>query len=258
MPILRKFVDLLPGVAFIAAVILILQQCVEAGVINRALFPPPSVIASTLWELIAGGEVMGPLGATITLFAAGYVLAAIVGILLGLAMGTNLRVNDLLDPLIESIRPLPKAALIPVLMLFLGLGTTMKVTAIVLASFFPIVINTIQGVRGVDPVLVATGRTFGLSRLAITFKIILPASIPYLLAGMRVALGLALLMTILSEMLAGTGGLGFLVLENQRAFHIRQMYAWLVILAVVGVAINAAMVAAERRFVPWLDKYRVN
>jgi ABC-type nitrate/sulfonate/bicarbonate transport system permease component len=186
------------------------------------------------------------------------VLAAIVGILLGLAMGTNQRVNDLLDPLIESIRPLPKAALIPVLMLFLGLGTTMKVTAIVLASFFPIVINTIQGVRGVDPVLVATGRTFGLSRLAITFKIILPASIPYLLAGMRVALGLALLMTILSEMLAGTGGLGFLVLENQRAFHIRQMYAWLVILAVVGVAINAAMVAAERRFVPWLDKYRVN
>jgi len=113
-------------------------------------------------------------------------------------------------------------------------------------------------VRGVDPVLVATGRTFGLSRLAITLKIILPASIPYILAGMRVALGLALLMTILSEMLAGTGGLGYLVLESQRAFRIRQMYAWLVILAIVGLAINAAMAVAERRLVPWLEKYRVS
>jgi ABC-type nitrate/sulfonate/bicarbonate transport system permease component len=255
---LRKTVDLLPGLAFMAAVILALQKLVEAGIINRALFPPPSVIAATVWDLLANGEVAGALGATLSLFATGYVLAAIIGIALGLVMGTSQTVTYLLDPLFESIRPLPKAALVPVLMLFLGLGTTMKVTSIVLASVFPILINTIQGVRGVDPVLVATGRTFGLSRLAITLKIVLPASIPYILAGMRVALGLALLMTILSEMLAGTGGLGYLVLENQRAFRIRQMYAWLVILAIVGLAINAAMAVAERRLVPWLDKYRVS
>jgi ABC-type nitrate/sulfonate/bicarbonate transport system permease component len=109
-------------------------------------------------------------------------------------------------------------------------------------------------VRGIDPVLTATGRTFGLNRTAIVFKIILPSAMPYIFAGMRVAVGLALLMTILTEMLSGNSGLGYLVLENQRAFRIRDMYAWLVILAAVGLVINSAMTRVERRFVPWLDQ----
>jgi ABC-type nitrate/sulfonate/bicarbonate transport system permease component len=131
----------------------------------------------------------------------------------------------------------------------------MKITAVVLASFFPILINTIQGVRGTDSVLIATGRTFGFGRVAITLKIILPAAMPYIFAGMRVAVGLALLMTILTEMLAGNSGLGYLVLENQRSFRIRDMYGWLVILAAVGLLINLAMARAERSFVPWLGNH---
>jgi ABC-type nitrate/sulfonate/bicarbonate transport system permease component len=139
-------------------------------------------------------------------------------------------------------------------MLCLGFGAPMMITAVALASFFPVLINTIQGVRGTDSVLIATGRTFGLGRTAITFKIILPAAMPYIFAGMRVAVGLALLMTILTEMLAGNSGLGYLVLENQRSFRIREMYAWLVILAIVGLLINIAMAKVERRWVPWLDQ----
>jgi ABC-type nitrate/sulfonate/bicarbonate transport system permease component len=257
MPALRRASQLLPGFIFLALVLAALEYLVQQGFIRRALFPPPSVVASTLWDLLAGGDFARPLASTLALFAAGYLLAVLSGVALGLLMGTSRFCAHLLEPLIESIRPMPKAALLPVLMLFLGLGAAMKVTAVALASFFPVWINTMQGARGVDPVLIATGRTFGLSGLAITMKIILPAATPYIFAGMRVALGLALLMTILSEMLAGTGGLGFLVLENQRAFRIRQMYAWLVILALVGLAINAIMTIAERKLVPWLDKYRV-
>jgi ABC-type nitrate/sulfonate/bicarbonate transport system permease component len=244
-------------VLFIAVALCALEYLVQTGRIRRALFPPPSVIGTTLWDLLASGDFLQPLGTTMMLFALGYVLAVISGVVLGLLMGSSRTVAYLLDPLIESIRPMPKAALLPVLMLFLGLGATMKVTSIVLASFFPVLINTIQGVRGTDPVLIATGRTFGLGRTAITLKIVLPAATPYILAGMRVALGLALLMTILAEMLAGTGGLGYLVLENQRSFRIRQMYGWIVIIAVVGLAINAAMVIAEHKLVPWLEKYRI-
>jgi ABC-type nitrate/sulfonate/bicarbonate transport system permease component len=245
---------LLPGCLFIALVLAALEYLTRAGVINRALFPPPSVVATTFSDLLMHGTVLKPFGATLALFSAGYVLAVIAGVLLGLAMGTSPTINHLLDPLIESIRPMPKAALVPVLMLFLGFGAPMQITAVMLASFFPVLINTIQGVRGTDPILTATGRTFGLSRAAITFKIILPAAMPYIFAGMRVAVGLALLMTILTEMLAGNSGLGYLVLENQRSFRIRDMYAWLVILAAVGLVINVAMATAERRFVPWLDK----
>jgi ABC-type nitrate/sulfonate/bicarbonate transport system permease component len=254
MEIMRRFSSLVPGLLFIALVLAALEYMTRNGVINRALFPPPSVVATSLWNLLAAGSVLKPLGSTLALFAAGYTLAVIAGVLLGLLMGTSQTINDLLEPLIESIRPMPKAALVPVLMLFLGFGATMCVTAVALASFFPVLINTIQGVRGTDPVLTATGRTFGLSRTAITFKIILPAAMPYVLAGMRVAVGLALLMTILTEMLSGNSGLGYLVLENQRAFRIRDMYAWLVILAAVGLVINAAMARVERRFVPWLDR----
>jgi ABC-type nitrate/sulfonate/bicarbonate transport system permease component len=255
MQVLRRISSLLPGLVFIALVLAGLECLVRGGFINRALFPPPSVVTVTLWTLITDGVVLRPLGATMALFAAGYVLAAVCGIGLGLLMGTSQTIAHLLDPLIESIRPMPKAALVPVLMLFLGFGATMKVTAVVLASFFPILINTIQGVRGTDSVLIATGRTFGLGRAAITLRVILPAAMPFIFAGMRIAVGLALLMTILTEMLAGAGGLGYLVLENQRSFRIREMYAWLVILAMVGLFINIAMARAERRLVPWLDKH---
>ena len=256
MTALRRALYLLPGLAFIAAAVLGLQMLVDAGTINRALFPPPSVIGATVMELLQRGAVLGPLGSTVALFLAGFVIASVAGVALGIAMGTSATVNNLLSPLVEAIRPLPKAALLPVLILFLGLGAPMKITAVALASLFPILINTIQGVRGVDPALIATGRTFGRSRMAITLQIVLPATIPYILAGMRVALAIALLMTILAEMLAGQGGLGALVLENQRAFRIRQMYAWLVILAALGITINIAMALAERRMAPWLEKFR--
>ena len=254
METLRRLSALLPGLIFIALVLVVLEYSTRAGVINRALLPPPSVVASKFWELFTEGTLLRPLGATLALFTAGYALAVIGGVLLGLAMGTSRTIYHLLDPLIEGIRPMPKAALVPVLMLFLGFGPPMQITAVVLASFFPVLINTMQGVLGTDPVLTATGRTFGLSRTAITFKIILPAAMPYIFTGMRVAVGLALLMTILTEMLAGSGGLGYLVLVNQRSFRIRDMYAWLVILAAIGLLINIAMAGAERRLMPWLDK----
>ena len=251
-----RLLRMAPGAAFIAAVLALVEYLVQAGHLRRALLPPPTVIWSTLWDLLASGAVLTPMLTTLALFVVGFLLATVLGVVLGGAMGTSRFVSDLLEPLVETIRPIPKAALVPVLMLFLGLGFEMKVTSTVLASFFPILINTIQGVRGVDPVLIGTGRTFGRNRLAITLGIILPAAVPYIVTGMRVGLGLALLMTVLSEMLAGTGGLGALILENQRAFRIRQMYAWLVILAAFGFALNLAMTWAERRLVPWLEKHR--
>lgn len=247
---------LLPGLAFIGAVLVAVEVLVHRGVVKRVLLPPPSVIGRTVYELVASGDVAAPLLSTLGLFAAGLAVAAVAGIGLGLLMGISPAVDDLLDPLVELVRPMPKAALVPVLILFLGLGPTMKITSVALATVFPILINTVQGVRSVDPVLIATGRTFGRGRAAIAARIILPATLPYIAAGLRVAVGLALLMTVLSEMLAGTGGLGAVILENQRAFRIRQMYAWLVILAVIGLTIGWGMSAAERRLAPWMEKHR--
>jgi ABC-type nitrate/sulfonate/bicarbonate transport system permease component len=218
--------------------------------------PLPSDVAATLWEIFSGSEFAGPLASTLLLLVTGYGLAVVIGVGLGLLMGTSQRCYDLFEPLIESLRPIPKAALVPALMLFLGLGMEMKVTSVVLASFFPILLNTIQGVHGIDPVLIATGRTFGASRATIVLKIILPAAIPYILAGARVALAIALLTTILAEMLTGNGGVGSLILDHQRSFRVRQMYSWLVILAALGMCLNFVADYLERRMVPWLERNR--
>jgi ABC-type nitrate/sulfonate/bicarbonate transport system permease component len=256
MSMLRKLLPALPGFAFIVAVLALVQYLVASGYIRRSFLPLPTDVATTLWDIFSGSDFAGPLASTLMLLAIGYVLAIIIGVGLGLLMGTSQHCYNLFEPLIESLRPIPKAALVPALMLFLGLGMEMKVTSVVLASFFPILLNTIQGVHGVDPVLVATGRTFGASRAAIVLKIILPSSIPYILAGARVALAIALLTTILAEMLTGNGGLGSLILDHQRSFRVRQMYSWLVVLACLGMCLNFAADYLERRMVPWLEKNR--
>jgi ABC-type nitrate/sulfonate/bicarbonate transport system permease component len=166
-------------------------------------------------------------------------------------MGRLKPVHDLLEPLLEMLRPLPKVALLPPLMLLLGLGIGFKVTIVALGVFFPVVVNTIQGARGVDRTLVDCARTFGRGSGALLWRVILPAAAPMILAGMRVGLGLALILVVLAEMLAGTGGLGYLIVDMQRSFRIVDMYAWLVLLALLGYALNAVFVALERRFVVW-------
>jgi NitT/TauT family transport system permease protein len=137
-------------------------------------------------------------------------------------------------------------------MLFLGIGLVMKTTVVVLSALFPVLINTLQGVVGVDPVLTGTGRTFGLSRFALIRKVILPAALPYAISGVRISLGLCLLVTVLAEMLTATSGLGFTILNAERNFRISDMYAWLVVLAVLGFIMNYAITRIERKLTPWL------
>jgi ABC-type nitrate/sulfonate/bicarbonate transport system permease component len=160
----------------------------------------------------------------------------------------------LFEPLVEIVRPIPKSALVPVLFLFLGIGKATMVVIVVLAAVFPILISTFQGVRGLDPVLLETARTFQVSRWRTIFSIVLPASLPMILAGMRVALGLGLVLVILAEMLAGEDGIGFRVLDLQRAFQIREMFAWIFVLVVLGGGLMLLFDMIERRLVPWRGK----
>ena len=236
---MRSALRWMPGVALLALVLLGLEWAVEARLIRRALLPPPSVIGAALWDLLASGDFAAPLFATLWLVFAGFAIGSALGIAAGVAMGWWTGVHRLLEPLVELLRPIPKAALVPAMMLFLGIGEAMKITSVALAVFFPVLVNTLQGVRGVDRVLLDAGRTHGWGTAQILRHLVLPASLPFILAGMRVALGLALVLAVLSEMLSGQGGLGFLILDMQRSFQVRLMYAWLVILAVVGLVLVA-------------------
>jgi ABC-type nitrate/sulfonate/bicarbonate transport system permease component len=224
------------------------------GWINPILLPRPSQIAWSLVELVAAGAVFPPLLYTIALFGVGYGIASILGITIGVAMATSEALYGLLEPLVEILRPIPKSALVPVLFLFLGIGKTTMITVVVLAAVFPVLISTFQGVRGLDPVLLETARTFQVSRMRTIISIVLPASLPMILAGMRVALGLGLVLVILAEMLAGEDGIGFRILDLQRSFQIRDMFAWIFVLVALGGGLMMLFDLAERRLVPWRGK----
>jgi ABC-type nitrate/sulfonate/bicarbonate transport system permease component len=240
-----------PGALVIALGLWGIEEAVKHGLVKRSLLPAPSDVGLVLWQLLADGDVAGPLSETLARLGVGFVIGATLAIALGLAMGYWPRLYDLLEPLIELLRPIPKAALVPALVLFLGVDNAMKITSIALAVFFPIVINTVQGARGVDPVLINTARTLGVRPFSLLRKLILPASAPFIFAGMRLSIALGLILAVISEMIAGTGGIGFLIIDMQRAFRVRQMYAWIVILAVVGYLLNLLLVLAEHRILFW-------
>jgi len=227
------------------------EGAVRLGALNGALVPPPTVVAQRTFEIMASGAFLAPLGQTLYLLFVAYFAAVLLAVVLGLLMGRFVAIYNLFEPLVELLRPLPKPALLPPLMLFLGLGDAMKLAVVGLAVFFPVLINTVQGVRGIDPVLINTARTFGCGRVTILLKVILPASLPMILAGMRVSLALGLILVVIAEMLAGTGGLGYLILDMQRSFRAQHMYAWLVILAVLGYTLNAVFLTIERRVIHW-------
>lgn len=238
-----------PGV--LLSLVLLLELATRSGWVNAVLVPPPSAVAQRVFSVVTAGSLLAPLGRTMFLLAVAYAIGCVLGIALGVLMGRFRPVHGLLEPLVEVLRPLPKPALLPPLMLFLGLGDTMKITAVALGVFFPVLINTIQGVRGVDPVMVDTARTFQHSRAALLWKVVLPSAMPLVLAGMRIALGIALVLVVIAEMMAGTGGIGYLIIDLQRSFRIVDMYAWVVILAVLGYALNEVFVAIERRAIHW-------
>jgi ABC-type nitrate/sulfonate/bicarbonate transport system permease component len=239
------------GVISIAAVLGAWELAGLLGYLNPVLVPRPSLVAQTLWEILASGEVLAPLSHTLLLFGIGYGLACLIGITLGILMGQSPFVYGLFEPLVELLRPLPKSALVPALFLFLGIGPTTMITVVVLAAVFPVLINTLQGVRNIDPVLLDTARTFHTSPSRTILSVVLPAAMPMILSGMRVGLGLGLVLVVLAEMLAGDSGIGFLILDLQRAFQIREMYAWVVILAALGGALTILFDFTDRKLVPW-------
>jgi ABC-type nitrate/sulfonate/bicarbonate transport system permease component len=248
---MHKWFNRALGAGVVLLLLALLELAVRAGKVNAMLVPPPSAIAQRTYDIIASGTFLQPLAQTLYLLFTAYFAASALAILLGLLMGRFAAVYNLFEPVVEALRPLPKVALLPPLIMLLGLGHSMKLTIVGLAVFFPVLINTIQGVRGVDPVLINTARTFGYGRLAILRKVILPASMPLILAGMRVSLALGLILVTTAEMMAGTGGLGYLILDMQRSFRVQNMYAWLVILAVLGYALNRLFLKLEHQTIHW-------
>jgi NitT/TauT family transport system permease protein/sulfonate transport system permease protein len=239
------------GFVVLAALLVLWEAVSRAGIVNSIYVPPITKIAGELARLIANGELAKHLGGSALRFFLGFGAATVLGLAVGLAMGYFRAGYLLLEPLIELLRPLPPPAIIPIAILFLGIENQMKIFVITFACFFPIVVNTIQGVAGIDRVLIDTARTFGLTTREILWKIVLPSASPNIVAGMRISLAIALILTVISEMVASNDGIGFFILDTERAFRIADMYAGIFTLMVVGYLINRLFVAVEGRALAW-------
>jgi ABC-type nitrate/sulfonate/bicarbonate transport system permease component len=213
--------------------------------------PPVSHIVAALFTLIFSGQFGAHVLATLTRFLQGYVIASLSAVALGVALGYFRLANSVFAVVIEFLRPMPSVAIIPVAVLALGIGDAMIIAVTVYASVWPILVNTIDGVRNIEPTLLNTGRTFGLGRPAILSRVVLPGAAPFIVTGLRVSLSIALILVTTAEMIAGSRGLGFFILDQERSFNSGNMYAGIIVVAALGYGLNRLFLLLEGKALRW-------
>ncbi|MBF6466797.1 ABC transporter permease [Nocardia beijingensis] len=235
----------------IALFLLLWQLAPTVGLVDEVFLPPFSVVAQAFADLVASGEMWTHLSASLNRSLAGYTLALVAGIPVGIAIAWYKPVADFLNPILELFRNTAALALLPVFLLILGIGETSKVAIVVYASFFPILLNTITGVRTVDPLLVKSAASLGFSPLRLFQKVILPAALPSVFTGLRMAAASSILVLLAAEMFGARAGLGYLITAAQQNFAIPNMYAGILAISLLGLAFNGLLVALERRLSRW-------
>ncbi|WP_327152068.1 ABC transporter permease [Nocardia sp. NBC_01329] len=183
--------------------------------------------------------------------AAGYALCVALGTGLGMFLGLHRRARATAEPVLEFFRAIPPPVLIPVLMIVAGIGDGMKVLVIVLGAVWPVLLNTVEGVRAVDEVLSDTSRSYGITGIARIRYLVLPGASPQIIAGMRQALSISIILMVISEMFASSSGLGFTVVQFQRGFAIPQMWSGIIVLGLLGFLLSLAFGVFERRALGW-------
>ena len=219
-------------------------------------FPPLSVIVEAFADNWVFERVGSDLVPSLARFGAGLAIAIVAGVLVGLLLGLWSPARRATAPTVDFLRSIPAPALISIMILLLGFGNTMKVAAIAFASFFPILLNTIDGVRGVEPQQLEMARAYRLSQWQQVTNIVLPAATPQIFAGLRVSLAVALLVMAFSEMFASTNGLGFFILFSQETYRIPDMWSGIIMLGIVGYAVNVLFLIVERRALRWHRGWR--
>ncbi|MGV9774398.1 ABC transporter permease [Streptosporangium sp. NPDC003464] len=220
-------------------------------VVDPTFLTPLSQVLAAWWELLLSGELLDHAQASLVRSLAGFALAIVAAIPLGLLIGWYRPLADLLNPVLELFRNTAALALLPVFVLILGLGETSKISIILYACAWPILLNTIAGVKSVDPLLIKSARSMGLRPVRLFQKVILPAAVPMIFTGVRLAGAYSILVLVAAEMVGAKAGLGYLINYAQFNFRVPDMYAGILTISVLGLLFNQLLVRLERRFSTW-------
>ena len=214
-------------------------------------FPPLTDILEKFQETWLFDRVGSDVVPSLERLAFGYVIAVVVAVAVGIPLGMNPTLRAATSPIVEFLRAIPPPALLPFAIVVLGVGNSGKIFLIAFVCLWPVLLNTIDGVTGIDPTLNETARVYGVKGRDRLWRIILPAASPQIFAGMRTSLSLALILMVISEMVASTNGIGFFVLQSQRSFAIPEMWSGILLLGLLGYLLNVAFVLIERRVLAW-------
>jgi NitT/TauT family transport system permease protein len=250
----------LRGLLGAAALFGLLELVTRAELVNPTYLPPASTILLTCARILADPDFLVSVAGTLLAWSVGMSAAMAIAIPLGLVLGSSRRTYLAAIAAIELLRPIPSVALIPLVILLLGRGLDMKVVLIAFASVWPILFNTIYGMREVDPVARETARAFGLGRAAILWRVALPAASPFIYTGIRIAASIALILAISAELIAGGGpGIGtWMIASSETGVPRELLYAAIVVTGLIGLGINLLLVAGERRLFGWHQRVRAS
>lgn len=213
--------------------------------------PPLSQILTTFGDVWLSDRLTADVLPSLLRLLGGFLLAVLLGVGLGVLIGSFRRVRAFCEPVLEFLRAIPPPVLVPVLMLFAGIGDTMKVLVIVSGCVWPILLNTVEGVRAVDEVLVETSRCYGLRGPARLWHLVIRSASPQIVTGMRQGLSVGIILMVISEMFAATNGLGFTIIQFQRTFAVTEMWTGILLLGVLGFLLATLMRLFERRVLNW-------
>ncbi len=214
-------------------------------------FPPLSRILSVLWRDLTAGSLVADMAISLGNMAAGLAFAVVLGVFFGLIVGEYSTLRRALTPTLNFLRSVPPAAIVPIVIIAMGIGSAPKIFIIALTCFWPVCLNTIDGVRGISPQLVDTARAFRVPRLLYFRRVLLMAALPQIMAGVRIAIAVALVLMVISEFFGASAGLGFYINENKQRFAMAETWAGTLLVGLLGYLLSALFLRLERWLLAW-------
>ena len=239
------------SIVSILCLLAIWELICQSGVVSSLFLPAPTAIISALLQMIADGEIGVSLAASLYRILAGFFIGSLIGLAVGLVTGTSALMDKIGTPIVNAIYPIPKIALLPLFILWLGIGELSKVTIIALGVFFPVAMNTYSGVKNVDTLLLKVAASFNASWWMTMKSVVLPNALPMIFAGLRLAAGTSLLLLVAAEMIAAQVGIGALILHYGDLMITDRLMAGVIVLSLLGLVFNLILQFLERKAIPW-------
>jgi NitT/TauT family transport system permease protein len=254
----RRFEPTILGTGTIVLLLLVWQFLpdfvpMKAG--TKLFFTVPSHIAGTLWTMFATGSIWAPLGVSASAFAIGLLLAIVVGLPLGVLLGRSPTLNAMVDPFITAFNATPRLVFLPLLMLWFGIGIWSKVAVVFLGALFPLLINTYEGVRNADKLLINVVRSFGAGEWDIARLVVVPNSLPFIIVGLRLAIGRAVLGVVVAEFFGSQDGLGVMMVRAASQFKVDIVFAGLIVFAALSLIMTGLVKLLEDRLTRWRPQH---